>query len=70
MFSKNIIKLQNHIHVKLTAHHHESDVRELIILPSNNVYVLDQPITNAEAKRQFEIVTCVFSYVVGQVRHM
>jgi len=60
MFSKHIIKLQYHIHVKLTAQYHESDVTVPIILPSNNDYVVDQPITTAEAKRCFEFKTWGF----------
>jgi hypothetical protein len=70
MFSKHIIQLQNHIYVKLTAQYHESEVTELIILPSDNDYVVDQPFTNPEAQRRFEFKTCAISYVVGQVRHI
>jgi len=59
MLSKHTVKLQNHIHVKLTAQYHESDVTEPIMLPSNNDYVVDQLITTAKAKRRFEFKTCL-----------
>jgi hypothetical protein len=49
MLSKHTVKLQNHIHVKLTAQYNKSDVTEPIMLPSNNDYVVDQLITTAKA---------------------
>jgi len=69
MFSKHI-RLQNHNHIKLSAHYHEWVRSEPIILPSNNEYVFDQLLTTAEAKTCFDFKTCVFAYVVyvvGQV---